>query len=73
MTEKEDLTTLEQENMLLMASTLFTMSLYQGYDSIDSLRRLMDVNCQRLLDLGVQIPSEEFFEDPVVKTVLLSL
>jgi len=73
MTEKEDLTTLEQENMLLMASTLFTMSLYQGYDSIDSLRRLMDVNCQRLLDLGVLIPSEEFFEDPVVKTVLLSL
>ena len=72
MLEKDGLTSMEQEQMLLMASTLFTMALHQGYDSMDSLRRLMDVNCERLLGLGVEIPSQEFIEDPVVKTLLLS-
>lgn len=63
----------EQEDLILMASTLFTMALFQGYDSSNSLLQLMDVQCQRLRDNGVEIPSEAFFEDSVVKTLMLSL
>jgi len=73
MLDKDGLTSMEQEHILLMSSTLFTMALHQGYDSRDSLRRLMDVNCERLLGLGVEIPSLEFFEDRCIKTLLLSL
>lgn len=62
-----------EEDLILMASTLFTMALFQGYDSSKSLLQLMDVNCQRLQDNGVEIPSETFFEDSVVKTLMLSL
>ncbi len=62
-----------QEDILLMASTLFTMALNQGYETAkDSLKRLMDIECSRLAQRGVSIPSEEFFEQPVVQTVLLS-
>jgi hypothetical protein len=63
----------KEEDLILMASTLFTMALFQGYDSSKSLLQLMDVNCQRLQDNGVEIPSETFFEDSVVKTLMLSL
>jgi hypothetical protein len=63
----------EQQDLILMASTLFTMALFQGYDSSNSLLQLMDVQCQRLRDNGVEIPSEAFFEDSVVKTLMLSL
>ena len=63
----------EQEDILLMASTLFTMALNQGYDSTDSLRRMMDVECRRLQGLGLEIPSEEFFSQPVVQVILMSL
>jgi len=63
----------QDEDMILMASTLFTMAMFQGHDSSNSLMQLMDVNCQRLSDNGVEIPSEHFFEDSVVKTLMLSL
>ena len=73
MMDKDVLTPTEQENMSLMASTLFTMALNQGYDSIDSLRRLMDVECRRLQVLGLEIPSEEFFCQPVVQVLMMSV
>ena len=73
MMEKDSLSSTEQENVLLMASTLFTMALNQGYDSKHSLERLMDVECKRLRELGMEIPSEEFFSMPVVRLVLTSL
>ncbi len=73
MMDKYVLTPTEQENMSLMASTLFTMALNQGYDSIDSLRRLMDVECRRLQVLGLEIPSEEFFCQPVVQVLMMSV
>lgn len=72
-TEKENLTEIEQENLLLMASTLFTMSLNQGYDARDSLQRLMNVECARLEALRVNIPSDEFFNQPVVNLLMKSL
>ncbi len=62
-----------QEDILLMASTLFTMALNQGYEAAeDSLKRLMDIECSRLARRGVPIPSEDFFNQPVVQTILLS-
>lgn len=70
---KDDISPKEQEDILLMASTLFTMALNQGYDSTDSLRRMMDVECRRLQGLGLEIPSEEFFSQPVVQVILMSL
>jgi hypothetical protein len=63
----------DADRLLLMASTLFTMALFQGYDSSDALFRIMDIICQRLRNRGVEVPSEAFFENAVVKTLLLSL
>ncbi len=73
MMDKEVLNASERENILLMASTLFTMALYQGYDTTDSLRRLMDVECRRLGDQGIEIPSEDFFSKPVVQILIMSI
>lgn len=60
-----------QVDMLLMASILFKLASNQGYrNAEDSLRRLLDVESQRLASLGVDIPSDEFFDNPVVQTIL---
>ena len=40
---KNVISLVEQESMLLMASVLFTMALVQGYDSKESLTRLLDM------------------------------
>ena len=73
MTKRENLTTEQEEDMLMIASSLFTMASFQGHDASFSLQRLMEVNCQRLANLGVIIPSEEFLENPVTKILLMSI
>ncbi|KAL9180859.1 hypothetical protein ACHAXT_011312 [Thalassiosira profunda] len=70
MSQREELSTVEQENMLTMASTLFTMALARGDDSQETLERLMTVECDRLSELGVEIPSDDFFASPVVRILL---
>lgn len=73
MTKRDSLTTEQEEDMLMIASSLFTMASFQGHDASYSLQRLMEVNCQRLANLGVIIPSEEFLENPVTKILLMSI
>lgn len=73
MTEKDALTSDEEDDILLMASTLYTMAFNQGHDCMDSLRRLMNVVCERLYNRGVEIPSEVFFRHPVVQILVLSM
>ena len=70
---KDNLNPVEQENMLLMASVLFTMALVQGYDSKEPLDRLMDVECDRLNTMGVTVPSEDYFASRVVQVLLMSM
>ncbi|KAL7467590.1 hypothetical protein ACHAXS_007832 [Conticribra weissflogii] len=72
-TEKDLLTLDEEDDILLMASTLYTMAFNQGHDCMDSMQRLMDVVCERLYGMGFEIPSDEFFRIPVVQMLLLSL
>lgn len=67
----EIMSSAEQEIMLLTASVLFTMALVRGCDSKEALGRLMHVECARLSGMGVDVPSEEFYESPVVKVFLL--
>jgi hypothetical protein len=71
---ESELSAEEEKHVLLMASVLFTMA-YNNHnqDSLDALERLMGVECRRLHDLGVEIPSEEFFSSPVVKVLRLTL
>ncbi|KAL7531296.1 hypothetical protein ACHAXR_003963, partial [Thalassiosira sp. AJA248-18] len=61
MRQKDDMEPTEKESMLLMASALFTMALVQGYDSKESLKRLMNVECDRLNRMGIEIPGDEFY------------
>jgi hypothetical protein len=63
----------DQEDALLMASILFTMSYSQGCDCLESLEMLLDIECQRLDSMGVKIPSETFLHSPVVQVLLLSV
>lgn len=67
-----NLTTEERERMILMASILLTQALHQGYDSLDMLHRIRDVECSRLSEAGVEIPSEAFFQSAVIQVLLLS-
>ena len=57
----------EKESMLLMASVLFTMALVQWYDSKEPLTQLLDVECNRLNRMGIEVPSEDFYVYPVVQ------
>mmetsp|Transcript_15069 Transcript_15069/g.30527 ORF Transcript_15069/g.30527 Transcript_15069/m.30527 type:complete len:105 (+) Transcript_15069:387-701(+) len=70
---KDTLTSTEKDDILLMASTLYTMAFNQGHDCMDSLRRLMNIVCERLYIMGMEIPSEVFFRHPVVQILLLSM
>lgn len=75
MMEKNELNSKQQENILLMAGTLFTMALNQGYDySIrEALERLFDVECERLKRChGYDVSSEEFDSQPVIKMLKMS-
>jgi hypothetical protein len=73
MTEKSDMTEDDKEGMILMASVLLTMALNQGYNSLEMLHRIRDVECSRLNELGVDIPSDEFFQSAVIQVLLLSM
>ena len=71
---ESDLSCKEKEHLLLMASVLFSMAFNNHHiDSLDALERLMGVECRRLHDAGIEIPSKEFFSSPVVKVLRLSL
>eukprot|EP00804_Cyclotella_cryptica_P017678 CCRYP_017153-RA/>CCRYP_017153-RA protein AED:0.11 eAED:0.11 QI:0/-1/0/1/-1/1/1/0/631 len=64
----------EKQDLLLIASVLFTMAYNQGYNnSLESLEKLLEVECCRLHDAGILIPSEEFFASPVVQVLMLSV
>ena len=69
----QNLTVEEKESMILIASILLTQALHQGYNSLDMLHRIRDVECSRLGDAGVEIPSEAFFESAVIRVLLLSM
>jgi hypothetical protein len=73
MTEKSNMTEDDKEGMILMASVLLTMALHQGYNSLEMLHRIRDVECSRLNELGVEIPSDEFFQSAVIQVLLLSM
>lgn len=73
MTERDSLTTKKAEGMILMASVLLTMALHQGYNSLDMLHRVRDVECSRLNDAGVEVPSDAFFQSAVIQVLLLSM
>ena len=73
MTEKSDMTEDDKEGMILMASVLLTMALHQGYNSLEMLHRIRDVECSRLNELGVEIPSDKFFQSAVIQVLLLSM
>ncbi|KAL3790431.1 hypothetical protein ACHAWO_007121 [Cyclotella atomus] len=69
-----DLSKEEQEQLLLLASVLFTMAYNNHHqDSFEALNRIMMTECQRLYELGVEIPSEKFFASPVVRVLRISL
>ncbi|KAL7436155.1 hypothetical protein ACHAXM_005096 [Skeletonema potamos] len=72
-TERDNLTPQEAESMILVASVLLTMALHQGYNSSDMLHRIKDVECSRLNDAGVEIPSDAFFQSAVIQVLLLSM
>eukprot|EP00985_Skeletonema_marinoi_P021667 scaffold13397_cov151-Skeletonema_marinoi.AAC.3 len=63
----------EKESMILMATILLTQALHQGYNSLDMLHRISDVECSRLNDVGVEIPSDAFFQSAVIQVLLMSL
>ncbi len=69
----ESQTSNEKESMILMASILLTQALHQGYNSLDMLHRIRNVECSRLANAGVEIPSEEFFQSAVIQVLLLSM
>lgn len=69
----ESLTSTEKESMILMATILLTQALHQGYNSLDMLHRIRNVECSRLANAGVEIPSEEFFDSAVIQVLLLSM
>ena len=71
MSTKHKLNSTEQEDILLSASVLFTMSLNQGYDCTETLGRIMDIECGRLASMGIEIPSDEFFASPVARVLLM--
>ena len=73
MTEKSNMTEDDKEGMILMASVMLTMALHQGYNSLEMLHRIRDVECSRLNELGVEIPSDEFFQSAVIQVLLLSM
>jgi len=73
MTARDNLSTKEAESIILMACILLTQALHQGYDSLDMLHRIRDVECSRLNDAGVEIPSDEFFQSAVIQVLLLSM
>jgi hypothetical protein len=72
-TEMSGMTEDDKEGMILMASVLLTMALHQGYNSLEMLHRIRDVECSRLNELGVEIPSDEFFQSTVIQVLLLSM
>ena len=73
MTERDNMTTKEEESTILIASILLTQALHQGYNSLDMLHRIRDVECSRLSHAGVEIPSDAFFQSPVIQVLLLSV
>lgn len=72
MTE-DNMSVKEKESMILMATILLTQALHQGYNSLDMLHRIRDVECSRLNDAGVEIPSDAFFQSAVIQVLLLSM
>ena len=71
MANKDGMNPAEQESMLLMATTLFTMALVQGSaETRGSLESLMGVECNRLSDMGVEVPSDEFHASPVIQSIM---
>jgi hypothetical protein len=70
---ESDLSTDEKQDLLLISSVLFTLAYSQGYNSLESLEKLLDVECGRLYDMGIFVPSEEFFSSPVVQVLMLSV
>ncbi|KAL7488711.1 hypothetical protein ACHAW6_014304 [Cyclotella cf. meneghiniana] len=63
----------EKQDLLLISSVLFTLAYSQGYNCLESLEKLLEVECHRLHDLGIPIPSEEFFASPVIRVLMLSV
>lgn len=64
----------DQEHILLIASVLFTMAYNNNnQDSLEALEKIMSMECQRLCEEDVEIPSDEFFSSRIVQTLLLSL
>ena len=71
---ESELPSKEKEQLLLMASVLFSMAYNNHHiDSLDALERLMAVECKRLHAMGIEIPSEQFLSSPVIKVLRKSL
>ena len=73
MSLQEDISPAEEEDMLIMASVLFALASAQGYDTEESLTRLMGVEYNRLNTMGIEVPSEDFFASPVVQVLMMFL
>ena len=72
--EEDQLSQGEKENLLLMASVLFTMAYNNHYqDSLELLEKLMSEECKRLHEMGIDIPSPEFFSSPVIQVLLRTI